>query len=76
MGDKKFLMVMDNDYFLDLLTKKNEDKAEANYQDPKMKYAFQNAKNALTTAMKYLIWEVIHVFEQLDVLYVLNSYFQ
>ena len=55
MGDKKFLMVMDNDYFLDLLTKKNEDKAEANYQDPKMKYAFQNAKNALTTAMKYLI---------------------
>ncbi len=54
MGDKKFLIVMDNDYFLDLLLKKDEEKVEANYQDPKAKYALQNLKNAITSVMKFL----------------------
>ena len=48
----KWLMVLDSDYFLDLLTK--TDGVRTDYKDPKLKWALTTLKTAITGVMKYL----------------------
>ncbi len=52
MPESKWLMVMDNEYFLDLLTK--ETGAKTDYQDPKLKWALSTLKNAINSVLKFL----------------------
>jgi len=52
MPDNKWLIVLDNDHFLDLLTK--EEGIKTDYQDPKLKWAFSRLKNEINSVMKFL----------------------
>jgi Holliday junction resolvase len=50
--EDKFLMVMNNYYFLGLL--KGEKEADTSYQKPELKYALQNCREALRKSLKLL----------------------
>jgi Holliday junction resolvase len=52
MPERKWLMVLDSDHFLDLLTK--EEGVKTDYQDPKMKWALTGLKNAINSVLKFL----------------------
>lgn len=52
MPEDKFLMVIDNDFFINLLT--GESVANNDYQDPKFKYALKNLKESINTVFKFL----------------------
>ncbi len=52
MPENKWLMVLDNDHFLELLTK--ESGVRNDYLDPKFKWALTTLKNAITSVIKYL----------------------
>ena len=51
MPANKWLIVLDNDYFLDLLTK---DGVKNDYLDPKFKYALITLKGAIASVLKFL----------------------
>lgn len=51
MPENKWLIVLDNDHFLDLLTKEG---VKNDYQDPKFGYALSNLKDAISRVTKLL----------------------
>lgn len=52
MGDNEWLVVMHSEDWIEHM--KKDSGVEQNYQDPKAKWAFQNAREALRVAIKYL----------------------
>lgn len=52
MGDNEWLVVQHSEDWIE--ARKGNSEVEQSYQDPKARYAFQNAKEALRVALKYL----------------------
>lgn len=52
MGDNEWLVVMHSEDWIEHM--KADEGVEQNYQDPKAKYALNNAREALRVALKYL----------------------